>query len=181
MTLPLGFKITRIEVPPLEALIAALPWEQRTFRMFGRDILQPRLTAWMGTGTYTYSRQRHEPAPMPMAIVELRADVEAATGHRFNSVLANRYRSGADSVAWHADDEPELGSRPMIASVSIGAPRVFSIRDAVTRKRVVDIVLQHGDLLVMSGRSQLDYQHSVPKARDPIGERINLTFRRVAM
>jgi alkylated DNA repair dioxygenase AlkB len=178
--IPDGFALSRIDkLDTIAAYIESIAWEQRSFRMFGREHLTPRLTAWMGTGVYTYSGQRHEPAPMPTTIARLHARVEALTGARFNSVLANYYRDGRDSVAWHADDEPELGTEPMIASVSIGASRTFLIHHKTLRERTT-LTLMHGDLLVMSGRSQLDYEHSVPKAREPVGPRINFTFRYIA-
>lgn len=187
-TLPAGFTFAPIwtEYPvdtlELATVAAALTWDQPTIRVYGRECKVPRLTCWMGTGAYTYSGRRHEPAPMPPVVAELHAAVERATGARFNSVLANYYRGGSDSVAWHADDEPELGPEPVIASLSIGATRNFAIRKISTASRH-DLMLGHGDLLVMSGRSQLDYQHSIPKTArvigPRIGPRINLTFRQV--
>jgi len=168
-----AFDIDRLEIARVEA---ALAWEQPTLRLYGRDVKVPRLTSWMGTGAYTYSGRRHEPAPMPPVIAELHAAIERVTGARYNSVLANYYRNGADSVAEHADDEPELGAEPTIASLSLGASRTFAIRNRATRERTT-ITLSHGDLLVMSGRSQLDYLHSVPKTLRHVGPRINLTFR----
>ena len=180
-TLPPGFALLRgwAAATPLDRIVGAIAWEQRTIRIFGRTIPQPRMTAWMGEAAYTYSGQRHEPAPLPTAMLaDLRERAEAATGARFNSVLANLYRNGADSVAWHADDEPELGPEPTIASLSLGASRAFQIkRNGARHAERVEIVLAHGDLLVMSGASQRDYQHAVPKVRAAVGPRVNLTFR----
>ena len=186
-TLPSCFSLTRgwAQGATLDELTAAITWEQRTFRLYGREVAQPRLTSWMGDGAYTYSGQRHEPAPMPPIVATLRHELELRTGARFNSVLANLYRDGSDSVAWHADDEPELGTEPVIASLSFGAPREFQIRTMRNRRantgaiRVATLELRHGDLLVMSGPSQRDYQHAVPKTARPVGPRINLTFRQV--
>lgn len=176
--LPNGFALSRIVCPTVGELIDAIAWEQRTIKLYGRECKVPRLTAWMGTEAYTYSGIRHESCVFPAAVAETKSRIEAATGMRFNSVLANLYRSGSDSVAEHSDDEPELGDEPVIASVSIGAPRVFVIRRKETGERT-KINLFHGDLLVMSGRSQLDYMHAVPKLRFDPGQRINLTFRSV--
>lgn len=176
MSLPAGFQLTAIPAPAVQALVNAIAWEQRTLRLYGREVTVPRLTAWMGTGAYTYSGVRHEPAPMPAIVAELHARVEQVTGARYNSVLANLYRDGSDSVAEHADDEPELGSEPTIASLSLGATRTFAIRCKATRVRTT-VNLMHGNLLVMSGASQRDYLHSVPKTARPIGVRVNLTFR----
>lgn len=180
MNLPEGFALSRLDsAPDVAALVAALPWEQTKIRIFGRECDVPRLTCWLGDGSYTYSGIKHDAAPMPEAIANLKSAIESLTGARFNSVLANCYRDGADSVAEHADDEPELGTEPTIASLSIGSSRAFAIRNRATRERI-SVALSHGDLLVMSGRSQLDYLHSVPKTARPVGPRVNLTFRHVA-
>ena len=181
MNLPEGFRLARgfARAVPIDDLRGAIPWEQRSISMFGRTIPQPRLTAWMGSAAYTYSRQRHEPAPLPFGVWRLRQCVEREAGATFNSVLANLYRDGRDSVAWHADDEPELGDDPVIASLSFGATRDFHVRHNLSRQRWT-IPLAHGDLLVMLPGVQRAYQHAIPKARDPVGVRINLTFRAVA-
>jgi alkylated DNA repair dioxygenase AlkB len=94
----------------------------------------------------------------------------------FNSVLLNRYRSGADSMGWHADREPELGPRPMIASVSLGVARTFDLRHNRTGV-VQSFSLKGGSLLVMKGNTQAQWRHRVPKEPRVTGERINLTFR----
>lgn len=156
--------------------IADTMWEQPTLRVYGRVCLAPRLTAWFGDGAYTYSGKRQEPAPMPQWVDDARREIEAMTGAKFNSVLLNYYRDGSDSVAWHADDEPELGEEPMIASWSLGMPRMFSVKARYTDVRW-SAQLGCGDLLIMKGRSQADYLHSVPKTTKPIGPRVNLTFR----
>lgn len=180
--LPEGFTVARgmFADVHLTEVVDAIAWRQQSIKMFGREILQPRMTAWMGSAAYTYSRIRHEPAPMPAVVGDILERVENHLGTFFNSVLGNLYRHGGDSVAWHSDDEPELGPTPTIASVSLGAERVFQIRrvGAAYAERV-DVVLRHGDLLVMRGRSQSDYEHAVPKVRETVGPRVNLTFRQV--
>lgn len=159
-----------------------MAWRQERIRVYGREHAVPRLTAWYGDrgATYTYSGIRHEPQPWSPTLVAMRERIEAAAGARFNSVLLNRYRTGADSNGWHADDEPELGPAPVIASVSLGAARRFALRRRGETRRLVTLVLEHGSLLIMSGRSQQEYQHTVPKEARVAGERINLTFRLVA-
>lgn len=182
--LPVGFAFAPIwsaldlDRLELDTVAQGLTWEQPTLRLYGRDVAVPRLTCWLGEEAYTYSGRRHEPATMPPVIEAIRDAVERVTGARFNSVLANYYRDGRDSVAEHADDEPELGAEPTIASLSIGAPRTFAIRNRATRERTT-LTLSHGDLLVMSGRSQADYLHAIPKTARPVGARLNLTFRQV--
>jgi alkylated DNA repair dioxygenase AlkB len=106
----------------------------------------------------------------------LKAAVEATCEARFNSVLLNRYRSGEDSMGWHADREPELGPEPVIASVSLGATRRFDLRhnDTGTTRA---FELTSGSLLVMRGNTQAQWRHRVPKVREVARERVNLTFR----
>ncbi len=153
-------------------------WECREIRIFGRVCRVPRLTAWYGAGGYTYSGIENLARTIPLGLDALRLRLEGCLGSRFNSVLANQYRSGADSVAWHADDEPELGQEPVIASLSFGASRRFAIKPRHGRG-IKSLELHHGDLLVMSGRSQIDWLHAVPKMAGAVGARINLTFRYV--
>lgn len=138
----------------------------------------PRLSAWQGDATYAYSGLTLHPAPWTPQVEAVRRRIEAAAGDAFNSVLANLYRNGADRLGWHADDEPELGPAPVIASASFGAPRRFLLRP----KRggaSVPIVLEPGSLLVMRGPTQRHWLHSIPPTRRPVGPRINLTFRRI--
>ncbi|HDR9767419.1 TPA: alpha-ketoglutarate-dependent dioxygenase AlkB [Burkholderia cepacia ATCC 25416] len=164
----------------LAALIDEVAWRQDTIRTPRGRIPLPRLTAWQGEpdAVYVYSGIRNVPAPWTPAVLDLKRAVEAACGARFNSVLLNRYRNGLDSLGWHADNEPELGDAPVIASVSLGAMRVFDLRHRATGVTHA-YRLVHGSLLVMRGRTQAEWQHRVPKAPGVQGERVNLTFRRV--
>ncbi|MBN8618629.1 MAG: alpha-ketoglutarate-dependent dioxygenase AlkB, partial [Anaerolineae bacterium] len=95
----------------------------------------------------------------------------------FNSVLLNLYRDGNDSVGWHSDDEPELGTNPVIASLTLGAARAFQFRHRTNRDLRVNLELTHGSLLIMAGATQHHWHHQVPKTRKPLPPRINLTFR----
>jgi len=158
-----------------------VPWRQGRIRMYGVERLMPRLTAWYGDALaqYTYSGLKNDPLPWLPVLAGLRDRLERATGARFNSALLNLYRDGNDSVAWHADDEPELGERPTIASVSLGAERVFELARVADGRRV-KCLLEHGSLLVMSGDSQRCWRHRIAKSRAVERSRINLTFREVA-
>ena len=149
--------------------------------MFGKRVLMPRLTAWYGDpgAVYTYSGLRNAPEPWTPELAEIRSDLERTTGLAFNSVLLNRYRDGRDSVSWHADDEPELGPEPAIASVSFGAARSFVLRSKTHRKREGSVMLEHGSLLIMKGRSQALLEHALPKDARVTSERVNLTFRQI--
>lgn len=165
----------------LESLVGGTEWRQPEISMFGRRVRIPRLTAWFGDSgaSYVYSGIRNEPSPWSDPLRELRALVERLSGARFNSVLLNLYRTGEDHLSWHRDDEKELGEQPTIASVSLGAERVFALRTANTdaRKPTYNLKLEHGSLLVMRGATQRHWEHSVkkePKIKEP---RLNLTFR----
>ena len=94
-------------------------------------------------------------------------------------MLANLYRDGADSMDWHSDDEASLGPAPVIASVNLGAPRRFQLRRKDDKKTKIEISLGGGDVLVMGGRCQLQWQHRVPKTQAIVAPRVNLTFRNV--
>jgi hypothetical protein len=83
-------------------LIETIPWQVETARIFGREMLIPRMTAWFGDGAYSYSGILHLPAAFPAIIDRLRERAEALSGAPFNAALANLYRSGRDSVGWHS-------------------------------------------------------------------------------
>jgi alkylated DNA repair dioxygenase AlkB len=154
-------------------------WRQETITDYGRKIDQPRLSAWYGEeGTnYVYSGILNVPLPWTPAILEVKQEVEAPCGAVFNSVLLNRYRTGRDSVSWHADDEPEFGEKPVIASVSFGGTRTFQLRHKKRRDLKASVDLTHGSLLIMRGGTQTNWLHQVPKSAKPVEERLNLTFR----
>jgi alkylated DNA repair dioxygenase AlkB len=162
----------------LTQLIDEVQWRQDTMGTPAGRVALPRLTAWQGEpdAVYVYSGIRNVPQPWTPAVAQLKAAAEAVCGMPFNSVLLNRYRSGADSMGWHADHEPELGPRPMIASVSLGVARTFDLRHNRTGV-VQSFSLKGGSLLVMKGNTQAQWRHRVPKEPRVTGERINLTFR----
>ena len=94
----------------------------------------------------------------------------------FNRALVNYYRDGSDSVDWHADNSPELGPDPIIASVSLGVERVFQLRHNLTGE-IVSLSLPHGSLLLMGSKIQHFYQHRLAKVKNMQQERVNFTFR----
>ena len=161
------------------ALRCGIPWQRHRLRLFGREVEAPRLSGWIGDpgAVYTYSRTRFEPLPWTPALAVLRERLTIALGVRFNGVLANLYRDGRDSMGWHADDEPELGPEPVIASLSLGQPRDFLLRRRAPPCRIERIELGHGSLLLMRGPTQRYWQHALPRRSQRIGPRINLTFR----
>ncbi|ACC74167.1 alpha-ketoglutarate-dependent dioxygenase AlkB [Paraburkholderia phymatum] len=162
----------------LARIIAEVSWQQDSMFTPAGKVPLPRLTAWQGEpdAVYVYSGIRNVPSAWTPAVAELRAAVQAASHAPFNSVLLNRYRSGADSMGWHADREPELGREPVIASVSLGSTRRFDLQHNKTRV-VQSYRLKGGSLLVMRGRTQAEWRHRVPKEPDVQSERVNLTFR----
>jgi alkylated DNA repair dioxygenase AlkB len=164
-------------------LRSSVDWKQGEITMFGREVLEPRLTAWFGEADYTYSGRTLRAAPWPAALAALRSRVDLASSARFNAALLNLYRDGNDSMGLHSDDEPELGADPTIASVSLGAERRFVLvpKKKAARDRTLEVMLGHGSLLVMAGACQHNYRHGVPKQPGGVGERINLTFRAVVV
>ena len=167
--------------PLFEALLRDVPWEVHRIRMLDREVASPRLSCWIGDAdaAYRYSGSLFQPRPWLPALAGLRDRLQRELGHSFNSVLANRYRDGRDAMGWHGDDEPELGPRPLIASLSLGATRRFLLkhrRDAGAR---LALELEPGSLLLMGGETQRCWKHALPRTARPVGERINLTFRHV--
>ncbi|UYZ58528.1 alpha-ketoglutarate-dependent dioxygenase AlkB family protein [Hymenobacter latericus] len=177
-------------LPPADAdallreLTDGIAWRQEPIRLFGREVLQPRLIAWHGDAgaAYRYSGLQLQPAALTPTLHALRLRLQQATGATYNSVLLNLYRHGQDSMGWHADDEPELGPAPVIASLSLGATRRFRFRrrpNASFEAAPVSLDLPHGSLLLMQGPTQHNWQHALPKTARPVGPRINLTFRNI--
>ena len=163
------------------ALRDEIPWAPHVLHIFGREVPTPRLSCWIGDAdaVYVYSGARFTPLAWTPTVARLRDALRERHGLVFNSVLANLYRDGRDTVGWHSDDEPELGAEPVIASASFGAPRTFRLRSRRTREAALSVELAHGSLLVMAGATQRLYQHALPRRAGVASPRINLTFRRI--
>ena len=154
-------------------------WQQDEIRLFGRTARVPRLTAWQGDAAYSYSGIDNRPAPWTPTVAAIKSRLEALTGRLFNGVLLNLYRDGRDGLGWHSDNETGLARGGVIASASFGARRRFRLRHRATRAaRALD--LGHGDVLIMAGATQANWQHCIAKTARPVGPRINLTFRTIA-
>lgn len=162
------------------ALETGLDWQEEDIFIFGQWHKVPRLMCWYGDpgAYYHYSGVTHQPRPWTTELQSIRAKVEQQCRCAFNSVLANLYRDGRDSMGCHADDEKELGLNPVIASLSLGDERLFKLHHKKP-KETLDITLSHGDLLVMAGSLQHHWVHSVPKTKQIKTPRINLTFRKI--
>ena len=154
-----------------------LDWQEATITLFGKPVKSPRLSAWYGDVPYCYSGLTWPACPWPAILEPIRDKAETLAGTSFNGVLANLYRDGRDSMGWHADDEPELGPDPVIASVVFGADRRFVMRHKLDKSRKIEVPLGNGDLLVMGTGVQIHWMHAVPKTAKTVGARINLTFR----
>ena len=168
----------------LERLIRQTAWREERITLFGKTHLQPRLVAWYGdAGTsYNYSGIDHDPSPWTDTLARLRRLVEAAAGSRFNSVLLNYYRDHRDSMGLHADDEPELGQEPVIASLSLGEERKLYFRHRLRRDlKTFNLALPSGSLLIMKGATQRNWKHGLRKLSRHCGPRVNLTFRSVSI
>ncbi|WKJ91376.1 alpha-ketoglutarate-dependent dioxygenase AlkB [Methylomonas montana] len=175
-----GFYPAAIADNYLQILLQTLAWQTERIYIYGRWLPVPRLMAWYGDpgADYRYSGIDHQPLPWTKELLTLRSDVEGICRQPFNSVLANLYRDGRDSMGCHADNEKELGPNPLIASLSFGETRLLRFRDNRSRM-TLDIALSHGDLLIMAGELQHHWRHELPKTRQAKQPRINLTFRRI--
>ena len=160
-------------------LVDETKWTQEIVQVYGKSHPAPRLSCWVSdpTMSYSYSYSRMEPTVWTDTLLELKTKIENSTGFTFNSVLLNYYRDGQDTTGWHSDDEIELGKNPIIASISLGAPRDFFLRHK-SKPLKHKMTLENGSLLMMKGSTQHFWQHHVPKRANSLG-RINLTFRTI--
>jgi alkylated DNA repair dioxygenase AlkB len=160
-------------------LINEIPWQQDEITVYGKKHLQPRLTALYGNEgkPYSYSNIKMQPHPWNLLLQKIKSKVESVSDTNFTTVLLNQYRDGKDSNGWHADNEKELGTNPIIASISFGAERTFQLKHNSNIDQKKSIVLEHGSLLLMKGTTQHFWKHQIPKTAKPVGSRINLTFR----
>lgn len=165
-----------------EQLFRETKWLHEKVIVWGKEHLQPRLTAWYGDPgrSYTYSGTVMFPLPWTNLLLSLRRELEELTDARFNSVLLNLYRDHNDRMGFHSDNEPSLGKEPTIASLSYGATRTLIFkhkkRADLERKRVP---LVSGSVLLMRGATQMNWVHGIDKESRPCGPRINLTFRNI--
>lgn len=152
-------------------LVSSLPFEQRTgVRMYDRLVDEPRLTAW-------WREASGAPEPLPL-LREVRLVLAERYGEPFDSIGFNLYRDGNDSVAWHGDRHRHVVTNPVIAIVSLGAPRPFRVRPRGGGQSL-SWNLGRGDLFVMGGACQHLWEHTVPKVRLTTGPRLSVTFRSV--
>ncbi len=157
-----------------------IPWETSTIKMYGKEVPIPRLQCWVGEPgcEYAYSGKSLQRYDFFEPLIEIRSLIQNQLGIYFNSVLANLYRDGNDSMGFHADDEPELGNNPVIASLSLGVerPLVFQNKDKTETKKFGQ---PHGSLMLMQGATQSTWKHGIRKSKKILEPRINFTFRNI--
>lgn len=157
------------------------PWQQDTITVYGKNHLQPRLTALYGNEgkPYKYSNIIMQPHAWNPTLIHIKELVEEKANQQFTTVLANLYRNERDSNGWHSDNEKELGRNPVIASVSFGEERVFQLKHNTNKNAKLSLNLSHGSLILMKEGSQIYYKHQIPKSSKSLNQRINLTFRTI--
>lgn len=160
-------------------LMETVPWKQEPIKIFGKEIMQPRLTAWYANPGifYSYSGITMQGFDWNKPLLLIKERIEDFFRLSCNSALLNLYRDGNDSMGWHRDNEKELGRHPLIVSVSFGASRKFQLREYKTKENLISLDLEHGSVLIMKGESQPHWEHRVPKQPKLQEPRINITFR----
>jgi alkylated DNA repair dioxygenase AlkB len=156
-----------------------LPWEQTTRIMYGKKIITPRLTLWLGDPEANYSLSKLPAHPLPWTedLLIIKNKVDELAGVVFNTVLLNYYRDGNDSVAWHSDNDGVPGRNKIVASLSFGQTRIFEFRNRKDHRKKYSLSLENGSYLLMKGNFQDEWEHRIPKSPKIVNARINLTFR----
>ncbi|OOG72301.1 alpha-ketoglutarate-dependent dioxygenase AlkB [Algoriphagus sp. A40] len=164
----------------LKALLESIEWRNDEAVIFGKKIITKRKVAWYGSQPfeYTYSNTTKRALPWTPELLELKNRVEQECGDTFNSCLLNLYHSGEEGMAWHSDGETDLKKDGSIGSVSFGAERKFAFKHKVTKQKV-ELILEHGSLLVMKGTTQTHWLHRLPPTTRVQSPRVNLTFRTI--
>ena len=164
----------------LNRLLKNIAWRNDELMMFGKKIVTKRKVGWYGEKPfkYTYSNTTKQALPWTEELMELKAIIEKKSGETFNSCLLNLYHTGDEGMGWHTDAEPELKKDGAIASLSFGANRKFVFRH-IENKEKVELILEHGSLLIMKNTTQTFWQHTLPKTKKVTTPRVNLTFRTI--
>jgi len=163
-----------------DSLFNSISWESDIIHMFGKRIITKRKVAWYGDQpyAYTYSKSTKTALPWSTVLQSIKQVIEKLTEHSYNSCLLNLYHDGSEGMGWHSDDEPELLRDGAIASVSFGAERKFVFKHKETKEKV-ELVLQSGSVLTMSGSCQRYWLHRLPPTKKVLSPRVNLTFRTI--
>lgn len=164
----------------LQSMLEDIEWRNDEAILFGRRIITKRKVAWYGDMDfeYTYSNTMKRAIPWTRDLLELKRIAEKATSETFNSCLLNLYHDGNEGVGWHSDGEKDLKENGAIASLSFGAERRFLFRNKESRE-TIEVLLEHGSLLVMKDATQTNWLHRLPTTRLIGTPRVNLTFRTI--
>jgi len=166
----------------LTDLLNQIKWKQETITMWGKTRTLRRRVAWYGDKgkNYSYSGNKLNPMFWIEPLLRIKDKIEDISSAIFNSVLLNDYADGNVGMGWHSDDEPELGKNPIIGSVSFGVERDFYLRPKEKPKDDrVRIISTNGSYILMRGKTQHHWRHSLPVRKRIKGQRINLTFRNI--
>lgn len=164
----------------LNVLLNKIEWKNDEAIIFGKKIITKRKVAWYGEKPfqYTYSKTTKQALPWTTELLELKSKVEQESGETFNSCLLNLYHDGSEGMAWHSDGEKDLKKNGAIASVSFGSERKFAFKHKETKEKV-ELVLEHGSLLIMKDATQTHWLHRLPPTTKSKTPRVNLTFRTI--
>ncbi len=164
----------------LNHLLEDIAWRNDEAIIFGKRLVTKRKVAWYGEKpfSYTYSNTTKHALPWTKSLLDLKTLIEQKTGETFNSCLLNLYHDGSEGMAWHSDGEKDLKKNGAIASLSFGAERKFAFKHKDTKKKV-ELILEHGSLLIMKDDTQTHWLHRLPPTKLIKTPRINLTFRTI--
>ena len=164
----------------LSRLLETIEWRNDEAVIFGKRIITKRKVAWYGDKPYeyTYSNTTKHARYWTADLLELKKLIETETGERFNSCLLNLYHNGDEGMAWHSDGEDDLKKNGAIGSLSFGAERKFAFKHKETKEKV-ELVLEHGSLLVMKDTTQAHWLHRLPPTKKITTPRVSLTFRTI--
>lgn len=164
----------------MQELLHNVAWKNDEAVIFGKHFITKRKVAWYGDEdySYTYSNITKSALPWTPALLQLKNIAEELSAARYNSCLLNLYHSGEEGMAWHSDDEKALSKHASIASMSFGAERKFSFKHKKSGEKI-DVILESGSLLIMSGETQTHWLHRLPPTKKVHSPRVNLTFRRM--
>lgn len=164
----------------LTNLLETIEWRNDEAIIFGKKIITKRKVAWYGEKPYeyTYSNTTKYALPWTKELLELKTLIEKETGESFNSCLLNLYHNGEEGMAWHSDGETDLKKDGAIGSLSFGAERKFAFKHKQSKEKV-ELVLEHGSLLLMKDTTQTYWLHRLPPSKKTMTARVNLTFRTI--
>ncbi len=161
-------------------LLNTIEWRNDEAIIFGKKIVTKRKVAWYGESPfeYTYSSTTKYALPWTAELLELKTIIEKETSETFNSCLLNLYHNGEEGMAWHSDGETNLKKDGAIGSLSFGAERKFAFKHKTTNEKI-ELILEHGSLLVMKNATQTFWLHRLPTSKRITRPRVNLTFRTI--